>query len=84
MLKKISEKAKKYQDGYVAETEVYDTITEEKYYVVCRTGDLLYATFDSSYFDYLIENSGIEPKMLEGEKYYWYDDSKNPSRFKEF
>lgn len=58
--------------SYISESQVYDEVNKKTYYVVVRLGNLLYATFDKSYIDYL-KNKASKPKKIEGDDYLWFD-----------
>ncbi|MBO4695412.1 MAG: hypothetical protein J5656_05820 [Clostridia bacterium] len=82
MLKKLNSRSLKNGSNYIGEVEVLDTETNKHYFVVTQYGNLLYATFESSYIDSIKDPSLGEPNKIEGETYWWWDE-KN-TRFFEF
>lgn len=73
MLEKIGKRSLKNGSNYIGEVEVLDTDTNKHYYVVTQLGDLLYATFESSYIDSIKNPELPKPNMIEGEPYLFFD-----------
>ncbi len=58
--------------NYISECEVVDSETNKNYYVVSQMPKTMYATFDSSYMDYILYTKKM-PQMIEGEDYMFFD-----------
>lgn len=87
MLQKLKITTKKIKSNYISECKVVDVDTNKIFYVVAQLGDLLYATFTSSWLDYVIGKVSEKPQMIEGEDYYFFDgpdENGKPNRFAEF
>lgn len=85
MKRLVKNQTLKIKGNYISESEVFDDENHKTYYVVVRLGNLLYATFDGSYIEYLKGNQ-IEPNMIEGNSYLWFDlfEDRGETPFREF
>ena len=72
MIKKLGIRSCKHKWEYIAECEVLDTETNEKFYVVVQRENLFYKTFRSSYIDYFTGLTKIEPEEVEGANSLWF------------
>ena len=86
MLQKQKITTKKVKNNYISECVVVDTETNETFYVVTQFGDLLYATFTSSWLDYATGKVSEEPQRIEGEDYLFFDlnNDNKETKFWEF
>lgn len=72
MLKFINNKTEFIKGNYVSETKVFDDENNKSFFVVVQLGDLLYATYEKSYYLSYKSNKPLPPR-IEGDKYLWFD-----------
>lgn len=71
-MKKEYLKTIKLKNNYISEAKVIND-NGDIVYVVTVLGNLLYATFNASYIDYVKGISDKKPNKIEGDEYLWFD-----------
>ena len=79
----ITINANKVGKNYIAEYTVLEEEGRQFYYVVVQIGNLLYATFESSYLDYITGKVNKKPTRIEGADFLWFDiiEDRGDTRF---